>query len=353
MFRPSLKRLSSRSSNKSQLSTPLHDIILSGDFEDFLEAMSEYGASLIDTINHEGNTPLHLAIKSQHLEMVQRLIIKLANPHIKNNDHKTAVDFVNALPNCEKANEIRAHIIDHSDFFKNHPDSIAESKRVAVLVEHQKQQMKVASLRGDEEDFSNSFSLDVRLSDLSQADLILETRKQSNPLHNLTTPMSKPSFSYHQNLPIHQAVVNNNYEDFLEALEIMGTKGIDLVDDNRDTALNLAIKHEREEMVNVLIGRFADPTIRNKQILNASLMAFMITSSASIKQSVDEYCERFSQHRSQITQTKKTAIELEKEEWQEVDVPQPRSGDIPSSSVTGQKKIPKTLLEKLAGRESF
>lgn len=77
------------------------------------------------------------------------------------------------------------------------------------------------------------------------------------------------------------------------------------MDDNKDTALNLAIKHEREEMVNVLIGRLADPTIRNKQILDASLMAIIVNDSASIRKSVDEYCENYKKNYHQIVQTKK------------------------------------------------
>lgn len=165
--------------------------------------------------------------------------------------------------------------------------------------------------------------------------------------------MSKSGFHYHKDLPIHEAVVNNNYDDFLEAIETIGTKGIDLMDDNKDTALNLAIKHEREEMVNVLIGRLADPTIRNKQILDASLMALIVNNSASIRKSVDEYCENFKRNHSQIVQTKKTAIEFEKEEWQKIELPEATTnGNTPSTTMANLQDVkPKTLVERINGME--
>ncbi len=165
--------------------------------------------------------------------------------------------------------------------------------------------------------------------------------------------MSKSAFSYHQALPIHEAVVNNNYEDFLEAIETIVTKVIDLVDDNKDTALNLAIKHEREEMVNVLIGRLADPTIRNKQILDASLMALIVNDSASIRKSVDEYCENYKKNYHQIVQTKKTAIEFEQEEWQKIELPEAATNDnLPSTTMANLQDVkPNTLVERINGME--
>lgn len=165
--------------------------------------------------------------------------------------------------------------------------------------------------------------------------------------------MSKSSFSYYRGFPIHEAVVNNNYEDFLEAIETVGTKGIDLVDGNKDTALNLAIKHEREEMVNVLIGRLADPKIRNKQILDASLMALVVNNSASIKKSVDEYCEHYKKNYHQIVQTKKTAVEFEQEEWQKIELPEAATNDNPPSTTMAnlQDVKPKTLVERINGME--
>ena len=165
--------------------------------------------------------------------------------------------------------------------------------------------------------------------------------------------MSKSAFSYHQALPIHESVVNNNYEDFLEAIETIVTKVIDLVDDNKDTALNLAIKHEREEMVNVLIGRLADPTIRNKQILDASLMALIVNDSASIRKSVDEYCENYKKNYHQIVQTKKTAIEFEQEEWQKIELPEAATNDnLPSTTMANLQDVkPNTLVERINGME--
>lgn len=230
-------------------STVLHYAASSGQKKAAAFIIAHY-PELLDKIDNEDNTPLHIAAMNGHEDIVTLLLRKKAKHDIENKNGLMPIHL--AAINGHKKTLARMQ--------KLGIDPNTKNKKKESALHH-------AAMRGQDAVIQQliAWKVDVNTLDENNCNAIHYAAKEgnANAIRTLIVHGCDPNFADNTGLsPIHYAIFGGHFEAFQELVKTLGNS-LNAVSKIASAPLHSAIGSRQQEMVKILLQENADPNLPN------------------------------------------------------------------------------------------